>query len=489
MARFIALILLGILATSALGADLPSGDMLVLDGKIGPEEWKSALRMDLAGGTAYLRTAGRVLCLGIEIPRPYRGERIDLRVAGPGGDIVSLFRITPAGFLPRAPFTPLPPLLLRRSAWETHNTASYSTVYSSRLRCQVLGAAAKSWSMEFCISLAALNLPHDKPFALHLSIAPARRGAEPPFQVPPARWPQVRAEWDIKAPLYVTEEEDGVNKWALELFAETLDIALKRKVAKPRISAAFDNTFDRAKVDAQLAACARELSIAPARLHGLWYRCHLLRRANRLVEADAAYRELIQRLPDARALPPVAQERTMLLLTACRFDDFEKENRGIDPRVIDRMIGIRTSWEREQAWIEAARGPRPRFEIETTRGRVVVELYEFREPGYDKLISGWLAAGGYKDIKPTWATGGLGFAFGGMDRAARCGKADERRLAWRGTLAMLPDRTLVLTTGHLHLYRKSCTLGRVIEGMKIVDALGATDRIISAKLVQPEARD
>lgn len=472
------------------GADLPAGKLPKLDGRVDLEEWKGALRMEMAGGAAYLRTAGRVLCLAIEMPRPYRGERIDLRLSDPTGTSVTLHRITPAGFLPRAPYSPVPAVLIRRSAWAEHNTAAYGAPYAARLRCRLLGANSKSWSLEFCVAVETLDVPLDKPIAIHLSLAPPRRGSEPPFDVPPRRWAILRPKWNSKAPLFTTPKEDRVNEWSLDLFREVNDMVLKRPTAGPLLAPALDKTFDPARVEALLAGCAAELALAPNRMHALWFRCHLLRRSNRMAEAEAAWRDLLRRLPDALALPPVAQERNLLLVADRRFDDFEKENRGMDARVLDRIISLRTAWDREQAWrkLESARR-RPRFEIETTRGKVVVELYEYREPGDDKRIPDWLAEGAFTDKKPEWVTGAMGFAFAGMPKGARCGKADARRLAWRGTLALLPDRTLVLATGHVHIYRDSCALGRVVEGMEHVDALGAKDRILSARLVLPGAGD
>jgi len=431
-----------------------------------------------------------VLCVAVEVQRPYAGERIELRTSNPDGDRLSTIQLHPACYLPRPPFSPLPTMMYRQTNWKKRHELNYVVPYSMRLRVRVLQKEAKSWSAEFCVAFEALELPLGKPAVFNLSVSVPFSKANQPLATPPAQWEPLNAPWDPKADLFVTPKEDEVNEWAQGLFREGLDRARNLDPATPVLGAAFDQQMSTRKIEELLAINALELKIAPSRYHALWYRMHLLRRANRLKQADEAYRTLVARLPRAARLEPVVQERNSALITEHRFDEFEKENRGMPPKLADWIVGMRTAWELDTARREQdAKTPGPRLILETSRGRVEVALYRFEEEGYDKLLAGWLGSAKFADKEPEWVTGAVAAAWPGMAKAARFPKDKDTPQAWRGTAALLKDDTFILATGPVHITMDACAVGRIVKGMEHVDAMTASDRILSAKIVPAAVAD
>jgi len=490
MGHFRAVLLLTFLSIPAWGADLPQGALPRMDGRVGTDEWRGSYTMPVPHGTARLRVAGRVLCVAIEIQRPYSGERIDLRTSDPAGDRFTLIQLHPACYLPRPPFSALPPVMMKRTTWKDRAKAKYAVPYSVRFRAAVLQKDAKSWSAEFCVALESLDLPIADPAVFNLTTSHPFSAANRPLTTPPAQWEPLKANWDPKADLFVTAKEDEVHAWALQLFREGLDRARDMEPATPILGAAFDSQMSERKIAEQLALADLEVKIAPNRYHGLWYRLHLLRRANRLEQADAAYRMLVERLPRAERLHPVVQERNAALLTECRFDEFERENRGIGTKTMDWVQEIRTAWEFEAVRRKrAATQTGDRLLLKTSRGDIEIALYEFDEDGYDAKLAKWLADARFADTAPKWATGALGIAWTGLPSGARAPKVDHPPLAWRGTVTLLGDRSLVLATGPVHITRRGCAIGLIVKGMEHVDAMTASDRIVSATVVPAPVRD
>jgi len=489
MGRFRAILPLVLITLPAFSAELPQGSLPTLDGRVGADEWKGAYKMPVPHGTAWLRVAGRVLCIAVEVQRPYRGERIDLRTSDPAGDLLTLIQFHPACYLPLPPFSPLPAILVRRSSWEGRGGAKYSVPYSIAMRSQILSKDGESWSAEICVALETLELPINKPAVFNLTVSHPFSEANRPLTTPPAKWEPLKAAWDPKADLFVTEKEDTVGEWSLGLFREGLSRARNLDPATPVLGAAFDRQLDARKIKEQLAMAALELEVDPNRFHGLWYRMHLLRRANRLKEADAAYRTLIKRLPRTKGLEPVRQDRNSALLTERRFDEFERENRGIKSKTMKAILEMRTAWDLESARRERhAKLPVTRLLLKTTRGEVEIALRHSDEEGYDAKLAQWLTKAEFADKAPKWVTGALGVAWRGLPSEARCPSGDKPPLAWRGTASLLGDRSFILATGPVHITKRACAIGHVVKGMKNVDAMTASDRILSATVIPAPAR-
>jgi len=485
--RIVSLTLL--LSFSAWGADLPQGALPTIDGKIGAEEWAGAYKMPVPHGTAYLRISGRTLCIAVEVQRAYTGQRIELRTSDPAGDRLTLVQMHPACFIPRPPFSALPPLLMRQSTWTDRGKARFSPPYSAKLRARVLEKDAKSWSAECCIALECLDLPIGQPAVFNLTITQPFTKSARPLATPPAQWEPLKAKWDPKADLFMTPEEDKVHAWAQRLFSEGVDLARQRAPQEPMLAAAFDEQMDEQKVKELLAMAELEVKIAPSRYHGLWYQLHLLRRANRLQEADAVYRALIERLPGAKRIEPVLQERNVALLTECRFDDFERENRGIDSKTMNWVQELRTAWEYELARRKReAKAPGARLILKTTRGDVEIQMYRFQEKGYDELLQQWLGDTQLTGKAPKSATGALGTAWSGLPTKWRAPQTENPPSAWRGSVAIPGDGTLLLATGAVHITMRSYAIGYILKGMEHVDAMTAADRIESVKVVPAAAR-
>ena len=255
------------------------------------------------------------------------------------------------------------------------------------------------------------------------------------------------------------------------------------------LGVAFDQQMNAAKIKEQLTLAALEVEIAPSQFHGLWYQLHLNRRANRLKEADAAYRALVEQLPGAQRIEPVAQERNAALLTECRFDEFEKENRGMPTKTMNWVQEMRTAWDVDQARRKReALTPGPRLLLKTTRGDVEVDLYRFEGNDFAGRLTKALSSAKLAGKAPKWATGALGIAWPGLPAGLALPTSDNLPRAWRGTAALTGDGTLLLATGPVHITKRACAIGRIVKGMEHVDAMTASDRIVSAEVVPAPAR-
>ncbi|MHC4952640.1 MAG: hypothetical protein ACYTGZ_02025 [Planctomycetota bacterium] len=497
MRQFRLLIVFIWLASVAPAADLPQGKLPKIDGIVEPEEWKNAYKASVPEGTAYLRVAGQALCLAIRIERPYAGERIDLHVADRAGAAVTQHRLHPACYLPKPPFSPLPPVMARRGSWEKIFETPYAAAYSAKIRSSVLKVDEKSWSAEFCIALEALDIAIHRPAGFHLAVVKPFSRGDRPLALHPSRWEPLNAKWDAKAGLFSTPDENKVHERSLALFRESVDRMMNKQPASPVLGAALDGALDRKRTDTLLAERAFEVRVDPTGFHGLWYRQYVLRRANRFAEAEDAYKALVKQLPGARRLVPVVQERNAMLLVLCRFDDFERENLGMSAKAADWLLGLRSDWEREgELRKKEAKGAAPRLALETTRGKIVIQLFSFSEAGYAEKLAGWLKASEFAKsegtdsggLGPKWVTGCLGVAVPGLPKDARCEKGGPARRAWRGTASIANGGLLVLATGQYHLIDQVCAIGRIVEGMEHLDAFAASDKILSAKVLPAAAR-
>ncbi len=178
---------------------------------------------------------------------------------------------------------------------------------------------------------------------------------------------------------------------------------------------------------------------------------------------------------------------------------------------LERARRAPVDWAQEQLLRkgEDARGDQPRVRLTTTRGDVVLELFEDDAPNTVRNFV-WLCEHGFYDgtafhrnvpffglqggdpftkegADPRWAgVGGPGYAL-----ATEPGTKERRRGAWRGTVLMAShDRDgegsqFFLVTGTArHLDGQVSVFGRIVEGQGVVDALVEGDRLVSTAVVR-----
>ena len=177
------------------------------------------------------------------------------------------------------------------------------------------------------------------------------------------------------------------------------------------------------------------------------------------------------------------------------YDDGQKwlsvarEAKKVDPATDARLTQRLKDWEQEQAIRakEAEAGDLPRVKLETTKGTVVLELFENEAPqtvgnfislveskAYDdksfhRVIPGFMAQGG--DPKGD-GTGGPGYSI-----YCECYREDHRK-HFKGSLSMAHSgrdtggsQFFITYRPTTHLDGKHTVFGRVIEGMDIVEQL------------------
>lgn len=161
---------------------------------------------------------------------------------------------------------------------------------------------------------------------------------------------------------------------------------------------------------------------------------------------------------------------------------------------LDLIDGYKAKWEKEKEIraAEARANDLPRVELKTTKGNIVVELFEneapntvanfislvqkgfYKDSDFHRVIRGFMAQGGSPKGE---ADGGPGYTI-----ADEC-KAENHRLHFRGTLSMAktakPDTggsqfflTFVPTP---HLDGEHTVFGRVVEGMDVLNELTRRD--------------
>lgn len=168
-----------------------------------------------------------------------------------------------------------------------------------------------------------------------------------------------------------------------------------------------------------------------------------------------------------------------------------------------RLAVRRWQFEARYREVEAKRNDLPRVRLATTRGDLVLELFEDDAPNTVKNFI-WLATHGFYDGTPVARTvpfllaevgaGDPGWAVATQQPPGRQqpGSQDaRRRLPWRGSVVMLspaPDaagaRFALLTGTAPRLESDLIPFGRVVEGLDVLDALTPADRIEKASVVR-----
>jgi cyclophilin family peptidyl-prolyl cis-trans isomerase len=138
--------------------------------------------------------------------------------------------------------------------------------------------------------------------------------------------------------------------------------------------------------------------------------------------------------------------------------------------------------------------PRPRVRIETSRGRILAELFADEAPATVEAFVGLVRAGFYNGLTfhrvvPNFVvqggdpngdgTGGPGF---------RLPTEPSPRMYVRGMIGMASSgrdtegsQFFIMHSAHPHLDGRYTLFGRVVEGMDVVDALEVGDRILEMK--------
>jgi cyclophilin family peptidyl-prolyl cis-trans isomerase len=233
-------------------------------------------------------------------------------------------------------------------------------------------------------------------------------------------------------------------------------------------------------------------------------------------------------------IDPATHPKAALTLSECLFAEqryqaalealeaIPQETLDADPavkRAVDRDLPVRREyvelWDQEQQIrsTEAAAGDLPQVEILTSRGRIVVELFENEAPNtvanfislaeqdfYDgstfhRVLANFMSQGGDPNSKPgasgSPGTGGPGY------RIADEHDRDGARMHFTGSLAMAkqePPHTagcqFYLThTATAHLNGRHTVFGRVLEGLDVARAMEVGDVIESVNVLSKRDHD
>ncbi len=465
-----------LVAAGGAATDVPQGALPEIDGAIGEEEWRGATRLKADGHEALLLASGRVLCVGVRLARPYVGERIDLQVADELGKNYSSHAFHPASTIPPLSPYPIAPVIARRASFALRRQAPLAPPASCRFRARVY-TEAESWSAEFAIALEALEVSPMQRILFTLDVVhPAGETAPVAFAPPrgeePGQWQPLAVEWPADAPAFLTPDEDRDRAFELALFREMLGLVAGKQADETPVADAVQGRKSTARIDELLAQLDRCVAADPLDLFALASRTALLRRANRI---DAAWKseEPMWRLESGRASLLVAGMRRSLLIADARFDEAAE----MDLPGRDEIRKMAEAWKRERQ-ARTLDSNHAQVAFETTRGRVVVELFDRDAPRATKALLGLVGRGACTDLAFDEVTGST-FAQA-TPPGAESAEAEGARLAWRGTLSFAESGALRFRTGH----DRSLAVGHVVEGMEAVDALDFGDRIKSAEILR-----
>ncbi len=496
MPRFLPLAAVVLLAAPALALEVPSGPAPAIDGVLAPGEWEGAAKLATESGRAYLRAHGRTLSLAIEFDRPYGGERIDFVVADEAGDVWCWHAFHPAAFFPQGRSAPIAPVIARRASFAQRARAAMQGPYGCLFRARVFRKAA-AWSAEIALSMEALNAIPGRTMRFLLEVGlPAETGGSARFasapepSSPPPAWPVLDIRWQAGEPVFETPEEDVRRGLEMDLFREWLDQTLGREVRNTLLGGALDGRKD----NAQILDLQRRLEGCIAADEGDFfahcYLVHLLRRANRTHEAAEAFDRMSRRFPYAGDYPPVVQERVAILAQESRFDEILSPK--VPAPIGDAFRDLAGLWRREQEFRrreEEGEGARGRVVLETTKGRILVAPFPGEQPRAAAALLALARTGALDGLPASSATGGLGTEFDLGSTEGLPGREERARLAWAGTVSFPLDAAtgavlprLLIASGHAHLSRPLLAAGRVTDGLDVVGALEASDRILSARV-------
>jgi cyclophilin family peptidyl-prolyl cis-trans isomerase/thioredoxin-like negative regulator of GroEL len=245
------------------------------------------------------------------------------------------------------------------------------------------------------------------------------------------------------------------------------------------------------------------------------------------------YGRAVEILQDAQ-IDPATEPKAALLLSECLFaeqryeeavsalESIPQETLDADPAIksaVDQVLPTRRQYvdfwitEQQIRSAEEAADDLPRAEIDTSRGPIVVELFENEAPNtVANFIS--LAESGFYDgtkfhrvIPNFMAQGGDPNSKEGSDLPAGAGgpgyripdehDRDDARKHFTGSLAMAKQSAphtagsqfYLTVTAPAHLNGQHTVFGRVVEGLDVVRALQKDDVIESVKVLRKRDHD
>jgi len=470
----VALLLL-VIPALARAVDVPQGEMPKIDGVVEDQEWKGATRLAGEDGEAFLLASGRVLCIGIRVKRPYAGERIDLQAADELGKNYSSHAFHPACTIPPVSLYPLAPVFARRASYALRQQAPVAPPVSCLFRARVY-TDADSWSAEIAVALESLEVSPVMPIVFTLDVIhPAGETRPIPFAPPkgetPKEWQRLVATWPEGAPSFLTAEEDKNRAFELSLSLETLAMVMRQDAESTPVADAVQGRKNTKMIDALLAGLDACVERDPLDFFALATRASLLRRANRLDDAWKTEEEIWKHEP-GRQSHLFAGLRRMILISQLRFE--EAAAMPLPGR--DRILVLAEAWAKEVAAREQDKGL-PRIAFDTSRGRVVVEVFDRDAPKAAARLLALAGKGACTDAGVDEVTGAA-FARTTPKPALRS-EAEGARRAWRGTISFTEAGALRFHTGS----DTAPAVGRIVEGMEAVDALDAMDKIKSAEIL------
>ncbi len=488
---------------------IPVGELPTINGTVKDKEWQGAATLAQGGyETRILLAKGRILCIAIKAGRGYRGERIDLHVADARGENYAIHAFHPACGIPGVERLVVAPVMTRHTSWKLRRDARMSPSLSCLFRARVL-KSADDWSAEIAVDLAALDVSPLRPIMMRLDVTLPRARRTVTLLgggAAPAEWTRIRAPWNAHAPALDIPEEDERRTFELDLFRELAARAGGRPPRIPLLAPALDKTMSKKRIAALLKRLDKCIAADPDDLFAALTKARILRRAHRFAKAKEALAAIRKRLPhlDPKR-PPFAAEAFALTIAqgdldaAVRFEGLHRDQ-------MRQWQLLRAAWRRERTAREKdkERGDLPRVVFETAHGKIVVVLHEDAAPNATAHVIGLVESGALNGRAFHSVTGGLGGAVrarvpkAGTKTPERFAKlvGKTRQRAWRGTLALVPDknktgvgRDLLFTTGPAFLQQNLVAIGRVVEGQQHLDALEIGDSIRSAKVLSKRDHD
>jgi peptidyl-prolyl cis-trans isomerase B (cyclophilin B) len=220
---------------------------------------------------------------------------------------------------------------------------------------------------------------------------------------------------------------------------------------------------------------------------------------------------LFKELPDA---DEIHAECAVCLIAVSRFAEAKEEIAKIkDPHKLPPQIGseflslstqvdkLVPLWEDEKKFREAdaKKDDNPKLQLETEKGKIVLELFEDTAPNTVANIISLSETGYYNGVKfhriiaGFMAQGGdpQGTGMGGPGYTIKDELKGNPRFHWRGTLSMAHagpntggSQFFLCYSPTPHLNEKHTVFGRIIEGQEVADELERGDEIVKATVLR-----
>lgn len=557
MRRFCLFSLLALGADAGAALGIPAGAPPKLDGRLEDAEWKGAARLEQGGLVLHLKHDGKALYVGVTCPEPFRGsEELYLLLdtdAGGGA--------TPASDDLQFSFNPFS---LLRLPWEESrgDGKSWTKVPSpSGWTAEASPGPGGRFQAEFAASLGRLG-PGESPRArLGVLVSGDRRFLAPEGLnlYTPDSWLEMNLEGGVAAdpaargsPELFSKLEERLAKaqaareafravqardaelskrteppktqaeaLALQQAAEAVVLGLEKAVdlepgnpflhfGRASAKVNYFGDFDGALEDFE-AAC----KALPGESRMILRLAEAYQMSNRHAEAVTVVDALLDLEPgQPRGYLLRGQLRQALGSFDAAVDDFRKvgtfpidaKNGRMVDALLEQALALQKAWpeELQARKRDEAKGDLPRVEIQTGRGKILLELFEDDAPNtvanflslvqarfYDGIrfhsaVPGQVIQGGDPYSRnpedPRMGRGGPGY---------RIPTQTSARRHWRGVITMAraeldtDGSQFFLTIQPLpHLDGKYAVFGRVLEGQDVVDKLRPGDLITGIQIAR-----